>query len=164
MKVLIATPYIYKQEWPEFTRNRTGFGIMVNDIFESVSEDVDVCLLSHVITKGHGNVLKHTWGDVFGGAKLIDWVNGIKYFFKYSQGVKGRIRYFYYALNAGSFRKSIKTINPDLVHIHGISVQIKHYIDVCKEENTPFIVTLHGLIGLDESIKTAVWDKECSRL
>ena len=41
MKVLIATTYIYKKEWPEFTKNRTGFGIMVNDIFESVSEEND---------------------------------------------------------------------------------------------------------------------------
>ena len=42
MKVLITTPYIYKQDLPEFTRNKTGFGIMVNEIFESVSDEVNV--------------------------------------------------------------------------------------------------------------------------
>lgn len=163
MKVLIATPYIYKQEWPEFTRNRTGFGLMVNDIFESVSEDADVYLLSHVITEGHEKVLKHTWGNVFGGARLKDWWKGFKYFFRYNQGIKGRIRYFYYALNTGSIRKAIKNISPDVVHIHGIGLQIKPFIDVCEEEGVPYIVTLHGLIGLDKSISAAAWDKQMEK-
>ncbi len=163
MKVLIATPYIYKQEWPEFTKNQTGFGIMVNLIFESVSDDADVYLISHVITKGHEKVIKHTWGNVFGGARLKDWKNGFKYFFKYTQGIKGRLRYFYYALNAGCFRKTINEIKPDIVHIHGIGVQTKHYIDCCEEARVPYVVTLHGLIGLDESIKAPSWDKQIEK-
>ena len=92
MKVLIATTYIYKKEWPEFTRNRTGFGIMVNDIFESVSEEAEAYLLSQVITEGHGGVLKHTWRDVFGSARIKDWGKGIKYFFSYPQRIKGRVK------------------------------------------------------------------------
>ncbi len=163
MKVLIATPYIYKQDWPEFTRNRTGFGIMVNDIFESISKDLDVYLLSHVITEGHEKVLRHTWGNVFGGAKIKDWGKGFKYFFRYNQGIKGRIRYFYYALNSGSVRKTIKTINPDVVHIQGIGIQTKPFIDVCEEEGIPYIVTLHGLIGLDKTINAAAWDKKLEK-
>ena len=163
MKVLIAAPYIYKQEWPEFTRNQTGFGIMVNEILESVSDDVDVFFLSHVITKGHEKVLKHTWGNVFGGAGLKDWKNGFKYFIKYPQGISGRLRYFYYALNAGCVRKIINEIKPDIVHIHGIGVQTKHYIDCCEEVGVPYVVTLHGLIGLDESIKAPSWDKQIEK-
>jgi glycosyltransferase involved in cell wall biosynthesis len=163
MKVLIATTYIYKKEWPEFTRNRTGFGIMVNDIFESVSEEIDTYLLSQVITEGHGKVLKHTWGDVFGNARPKDWGKGFKYFFGYQQGVKSRIKYFYYALNSGNIRKTIKTIKPDVVHIQGIGAQIKPFIDVCEEEKVPYIVTLHGLIGLDDTVQAAAWDKQMER-
>lgn len=163
MKVLIATTYIYKKEWPEFTRNRTGFGIMVNDIFESISEEAEAYLASQVITEGHGNVLKHTWGDVFGNARLRDWGKGFKYFFGYPQGIKGRIKYFYYGLNAGSIRKTIRMINPDVVHIQGIGVQIKPYIDVCEEEGLPYIVTLHGLIGLDDTVRATSWDKQMEK-
>lgn len=163
MKVLIATTYIYKKEWPEFTRNRTGFGIMVNDIFESVSEEADTYLLSQVITEGHGNVLKHTWGDVFRNARIKDWGKGFKYFFGYQQGLKSRIKYFYYALNSGSIRKAIRTIKPDVVHIQGIGAQIKPFIDVCEEEKVPYIVTLHGLIGLDETVQAAAWDKQMEK-
>ena len=120
MKVLIATSYIYNKDWPEFTRNRTGFGMMVNDIFESVSKKVESYLLSLVITEGHGNVLKHTWLDVFKCAKLSDWVNGFRYFFGYRQSFFNRAKYFYYALNAGTLRQTIKSIKPEVVHIHGI--------------------------------------------
>ena len=72
-------------------------------------------------------------------------------------------RYFYYALNAGSIRKTLKQINPDLVHVHGIGSQIKSYFEACEEEEVPYIVTLHGLIGLDKSIKTSVWDKQMEK-
>ena len=163
MKVIIATTYIYKKEWPEFSRNRTGFGIMVNDIFESVSEGTETYLVSQVITKGHGKVLKHTWGDVFGSSRPKDWGKGFKYFFDYPNGIKGRIKYFYYALNSGSIRKSIRTIKPDVVHIQGIGVQVKPFIEVCEEEKVPYIVTLHGLIGLNETVRAAAWDKQMEK-
>lgn len=163
MKVLIATTYIYRKEWIEFTRNHTGFGIMVNDIFESVSQEVDAYLLSQVITAGHDKVLKHTWRDVFGSAKIMDWVKGVKYFFGYRQRIKDRIRYFYYGLNSGAIRKSIRMLKPDVVHIHGIGVAIKPYLDVCEEEKVPYLVTLHGLIGLDDTIRAAKWDKEMEK-
>lgn len=163
MKVIIATPYIYKSEWPEFTRNRTGFGIMVKDIFDSISEDVDAYLITQAITKGHGRVLKHTLNDVFKYAWLRDWIRGFKFFFCYKQGFKKRLKYFYYALNAGSFRNVLNSIKPDIVHIHGIGMQIKPFIDVCEEQTIPYIVTLHGLIGLDDTIHTSPWDKQLEK-
>ena len=160
MRVLIATTYIYKKDWTEFKRNRTGFGIMVNDIFESISQETDAFLLSQVITGGHGKVLKHTWGDVFGNARLKDWIRGIKYFFSYSQGLKKRAKYFYYGLNSGAIRKAVETIKPDIVHIHGIGVAVKPYIDVCEEKKVPYVLTLHGLIGMDDTIRVPEWDKK----
>lgn len=163
MKVVVCAPYIYKKNWPEFTKNRTGFGIMVNDIYESVSKDVETYLLSIVITKGHGNVLRHTWVDVFKHAKLKDWIKGFKYFFGYKQRLFNRVKYFYYALNSGSIRNSVRRLKPDVVHIHGIGMQIKPFIDVCEEENVPYIVTLHGLISFDESVHSPLWDKDMER-
>ena len=163
MKVLIVAPYIFKNEWHEFTRNRTGFGLMVNDIFESVSADADTFLLSLVITDGHGRILRHKWSDVFLCAKPKDWVEGIKLFFSYKQSFKNRCRYFYYGLNIGSIRKAIKNVCPNIVHIHGIGVWQKLIIDICTKESIPYIVTLHGLIGLDNSVRAPIWDKDIER-
>lgn len=163
MKILIATTYIYRKEWPEFTKNRTGFGIMVNNIFTGISGEIETYLFSHVITGGHANVIKHTWLDVFAKAKVKDWYSGLKNFFRYKQGLKGRMRYFYYSLNAGCFRYELRRLNPDIVQIHGIGVAVKPFIDICREEHIPFVVTLHGLIGLDDTINAAKWDKDMER-
>ena len=164
MKIVVATTYIYDKRWKEFTRNKTGFGMMVNDIFSSLSENNDVYLMSHVITEGHGEkVLKHKWSDVFCGFRLKYFFEGIKQFFKYPQSFKSRLRYLYYFLNKGYVRKNLKALNPDVVHIHGIGMATLPFIEVCEELKVKYVVTLHGLIGLDDSVKTDSWDKQLEK-
>ncbi len=160
MKILIVAPYVYIKDWPEFAKNSTGFGIMVRDIFESISALTDTYLLTQVITEGHDNILRHKWKDVFISANLRDWARGLKMFSGYHQSVVSRFKYFYYGLNGGTLRKTIKSLNPDVVHIHGLGLQEKPFIDVCNEMGIPYVVTLHGLIGLDESINSPRWDKD----
>ena len=163
MKVMIVAPYIYEERWPEFSRNRTGFGMIVRDLFFSLSSAQDVYLLTNVITKGYGSILSHTWAEVLKSARPSDWIAGLKLFFNYHQGLKKRCRYFVYGLNTGYFEKTIKEYAPDIIHIHGIGMATKPYIDACVKKKVPFILTLHGLIGLDESIKTNKWDKELEK-
>lgn len=163
MTVLMVAPYIYVKEWQEFTRNRTGFGIMVRDIFESVSKKENTYILTQVITRGHGRVVKHSWSDVFFSARFSDWKKGVKFFFRYKQDFKNRCKYFYYGLNAGTLVRKIRELKPDIVHIHGLRIQEKPFIDVCEELGVPYIVTLHGLNGLDESVKVPQWDKDFER-
>jgi 2-hydroxy-3-keto-5-methylthiopentenyl-1-phosphate phosphatase len=102
-------------------------------------------------------------GGCFRECGIKDWSKGFQYFFSYPQSIKGRIKYFYYGLNCGRFRRTIRKIKPDIVHIQGIGVQIKPFIDVCEEERVPYIVTLHGLIGLDDTVRAASWDKQLER-
>lgn len=164
MKILLATTYIYDKRWIEFTKNKTGFGMMVNDIFQSIAEKEDIFLLSHVITGGRGErILKHTIGDVILTSTPKDWVQGGAWFLKYKQSFKGRVRYFYYCLNKGYVRNTIKRIKPDVIHIHGLNQATKTYMEVCDELNVPYIVTLHGLIGLNDTVSAASWDKEFER-
>ena len=46
MKVMIIAPYIYDDNIIEFTKNKTGFGIMVQNIVSSVAELENVVLLT----------------------------------------------------------------------------------------------------------------------
>lgn len=164
MKVLIVAPYIYKKGWKEFTVNPTGFGMMVLKIYEALEKkEKDAFLLTQVITKGHGKVIKHTWADVFSNSRPGDWKRGVEYFFKYKQDFKNRCKYFYYGLNAGTLRSAIKKHHPDVVHIHGLAIQEKPYIDICSKMKVPYVITLHGLIGLDETIEASEWDKSYER-
>ena len=49
MKVMIIAPYIYDDNIIEFTKNKTGFGIMVQNIVSSVAKLENVVLLTRVI-------------------------------------------------------------------------------------------------------------------
>ena len=42
----------------------------------------------------------------------------------------------------------------------GLCMQSKTFIDVCEELKIKYVVTMHGLICLDESVFAPSWDKE----
>jgi glycosyltransferase involved in cell wall biosynthesis len=156
MKVLILASYIYDDAVEEFTKNKTGFGLMVKEIANNVSAFDEVYLLTRVITQGKHDkdyeVLRHKWKDVFGSLSIKYLFKGIKEALSFKQNVKGRLRHVYYYLDGGYVKKTIKQINPDIVHIHGVGHNTKAYIMVCKELSIPYMVTLHGLIGLNDSV------------
>ena len=160
MRVLILAPYVFDKRFSEFTKNRTGFGIMVNDIFHAISQESEAYLLSYVLTKGHGNILPHTLWSILRNINFKDVMQAIKWALRYKQSLTGRIRYAFYCINKGMVRKTIKKLQPDIVHIHSVNFQTKTFIEVCEELETPYIVTLHGLIGFDEELNAPLWEKE----
>ena len=167
MKVMIIAPYIYDDNIIEFTKNKTGFGIMVQNIVSSVAELENVVLLTRVITKEKNEknfkILSHTWGQFFSNAKLKDWLIGIKAFFANGVTVKDKARHVFYEVDGGYVRKQIQKEKPDIVHIHGIGTITESYIRICEEMKVRYTVTLHGLIGLNDSVSAPVYEKQIER-
>ena len=167
MKVMIIAPYIYDDNMIEFTKNKTGFGLMVQNIVSSVAELENVVLLTRVITKGKNEkkfkILSHTWGQFFSNAKLKDWLIGIKAFFANGVTVKDRARHVFYEVDGGYVRKQIQMEKPDIVHIHGIGTITESYIRICEEMKVRYTVTLHGLIGLNDSVSAPAYEKQIER-
>lgn len=167
MKVMIIAPYIYDDNIIEFTKNKTGFGIMVQNIVSSVAELENVILLTRVITKGKNEknfkILSHTWGQFFSNAKLKDWLIGIKAFFANGVTVKDKARHVFYEVDGGYVRKQIQKEKPDIVHIHGIGTITESYIRICEEMKVRYTVTLHGLIGLNDSVSAPTYEKQIER-
>lgn len=167
MKVMIIAPYIYDDNIIEFTKNKTGFGIMVQNIVSSVAELENVVLLTRVITKGKNEknfkILSHTWGQFFSNAKLKDWLIGIKAFFANGVKVKDKARHVFYEVDGGYVRKQIQKEKPDIVHIHGIGTITESYIRICEEMKVRYTVTLHGLIGLNDSVSAPAYEKQIER-
>lgn len=161
MKIMILAPYIYDKDMPEFSINKTGFGIMVNDIVKSIAEIEEVELVTRVITDarrkhdGKYKLISHTWKQVILSANIGDWAMSIKVFFATKGTLKDKLRKMFYCLDRGYVRKCIMTSNPDVVHIHGIGSITKSYIEICEELQQKYMVTLHGLIGLNESVKVS---------
>jgi glycosyltransferase involved in cell wall biosynthesis len=167
MKVLFLAPYIYSETLSQFRKNQTGFGLMLNAIIKHVSKIDETYLLTHVITKvekfNSTTILNHTWKDIVFSLDVKYLFRGVKDVFRFKQKIRNRLLYFFYNLDAGYTKKVIKTIQPDVVHIHGIGYSTKPYIDICKELGIPFVVTLHGLIGLNDRILVAKHEKELEK-
>ena len=167
MKVMIIAPYIYDDNIIEFTKNKTGFGIMVQNIVSSVAELENVVLLTRVITKEKNEknfkILSHTWGQFFSNAKLKDWLIGIKAFFANGVTVKDKARHVFYEVDGGYVRKQIQKEKPDIVHIHGIGTITESYIRICEEMKVRYTVTLHGLIVLNDSVSAPAYGKQIER-
>lgn len=158
MKVLTIANYMYDSRYPEFQRNQSGYGMMVSEIFKGVSNQTDSSFISHVLTCGHNQILKHTISDVIFSAKMADLNNAIKYSKQNGSNYKDRIRCFYYAVNEGYIRRVISQKKPDIVHIHGVSSSLMPAINVCENNKVPYLVTLHGLVGLDSSVEVPLHD------
>lgn len=167
MKIMIIAPYIYDDNIIEFTKNKTGFGIMVQNIVSSVAELENVVLLTRVITKEKNEknfkILSHTWEQFFSNAKLKDWLIGIKAFFANGVTVKDKARHVFYEVDGGYVRKQIQKERPDIVHIHGIGTITESYIRICEEMKVRYTVTLHGLIGLNDSVSAPAYEKQIER-
>lgn len=169
MRILMLAPYIYDASMPEFTVNRTGFGIMVNDIAKAVARLDEVLLLTRVITSGTENPIesytlqRHTWKQILLSASFADWCCALKSFLCAKGAIKNRFRIAFYALDNGAVKKTIKTSRPDIIHIHGISNSTKGYIKICEKLKIPYVVTLHGLNGLNNSITVSTEERNLEK-
>jgi len=137
---------------------------MVRNIVSSVGKLEDVVLITRVITKKKSKenftILSHTWKQFFLNAKLKDWLMGIRGFLGDNVTFKDRIRHFFYEADGGYVRKQIQMEKPDIVHIHGIGTITESYIRICHEMKVEYAVTLHGLIGMNDSISAPAYEKQ----
>ena len=155
MKVLFFTSSFCDLNHKEFSKDASGFGYMVRDIMVSMSSKCEVYCITHQITKGYTlnpniNVLKHDKKDVLLSCRISDLFKAIAMFCKARGSLKTRLRNGYYYVNLGSIKKAIDNIKPDIVHIQGLSAGYKPIVELCEKMKIPYLVTLHGLIGLGE--------------
>ena len=149
MKVLFVTPYLYSEELPGFQRNRTGFGILLEQMTEYIGSRCELSVFSNVITPEarchEARILSHTWSDVFRSAGFAWAFAGIGAFFHASGPLSSRLRTGYYRMNCAALRRAIAEWRPDLIHCHGIGTDMRWYYDVCRKSGVATVMTLHGL-------------------
>jgi hypothetical protein len=105
-------------------------------------------------------IVKHRWLDIIRYVRLKDVIVGASEAMKYKGSFIFRLKLFYYYLDSGYVRKCLKSINPDIVHIHGLAESSSAYIRVCNSVGVKYIVSLHGLIGISDCINTNQYNKE----
>ncbi len=164
MKILVITPYLYNSKIKAFSKNKTGFGILLDKNIRHISNKCEIFVFTNAITHGfkhyRANILSHTWFDLLFSFSLKDVLEGIKYAIKRKQKIRDRLLFIYYKINCSYLRKVIKKIKPDVIHCHGISEKLMFYVKTCVASGVPVVNTLHGLIGLSNSIKAYPEDKK----
>lgn len=163
MKILVAVPYFYDPKYKEFSKTSSGFGYMVKDILDSISSKDDVFVFTHQFSEGYFEkyaVLKHKKQDVIKYLRVQDLKNGIVDAIKIRNNINMALHYLYYQIDKGTFIQAVKENKPDVVHIHGLTYQTRPFIESCLELNQKFIVTLHGLNGLNETVILPHVEKE----
>ena len=156
MRILFASPYIYDTRYKEFSKTSTGFGYMVRDIIEGMSGMHEVFLLTHQISKGYCEdyiTVRHQIADILKNFRIRDLCLGIVHMVFTGASFSRRIRYLYYYIDKGCMIYYIRKIKPDIVHIHGLTYQTKPFIEACEELKMAYVVTLHGLNGLNDSVR-----------
>ena len=163
MKVLFFAPYIYDKNHEEFSVSSSGFGYMVNDILCEVSKIQKVALITHKFTSGYTDnyrAIRHTKTDVLFNMKPKDFLNGVKVALTAKDSLIYKLRYAYYYINVGCVRNAIQKFKPDVIHIHGLTMQTKPIIELCEELDCKYVVTLHGLIGVHDIVSASNENKK----
>ena len=151
MKVLFLTPYTYDPLFDEFKKNKTGFGMMVNSIGKTISSmDNDVLCLTHAFTNGRDNggisYVKHSLLNFICNLRISGLIKVSTEILHSGLKFKMKLRWLFYYLDSGFVKQVILKEKPDIVHIHGLGIGTKYYIDICEELCVPYLVTAHGLI------------------
>lgn len=165
MKVLYLAPYISMDESELLSRHKTGFGYMVKDIIESANNNGIDCYLS---TQSYINFGVKFEKFYLVKRKLLDILINIRlkyfklsfFFLKYNIPLYDKIRYFFYFLSGGYVEKVIKTVKPDIVHIHGLDFSTIPFVIACIECKKPFLLTLHGANSLSNTVKVNKHNKQ----
>lgn len=160
MRILTLCPYFYNSNYPEHTKNKTGFGIMVMGIVNSLCEQGnEVFVLTHTLcpqrVDGALVILKHKLIGVLLHAPIFGLCIKISSICRLAGSLGAKLKLLYYFLDKGCVKNAILRIKPDIVHIHGVGLGSKNYVEVCQELDVPFVITAHGLIENDPSASQA---------
>jgi len=151
IKILILSPYIYFEVCKEHRKNKTGFGMMVLNIASALSNCgnntyVLTHTLCHKFDKEMLHICKHNIFNLLFHIQIKGILSEILMIHRREMSDVMILRYLYYLFDKGYVKHSIRAVRPDIVHIHGLGLGSKCYIDICKELDIPYIVTVHGLI------------------
>ncbi len=166
MKILLASSSgIFDISFPETSKNNSGFGHMIRalaDMLPAEGDEVDILTQSN-FTKGRqiggSRLLKKTYLSLLFHIKWHYICALFRMVTHNKQRLGMNLRAVLYYLNGSYCEYLIKKNSYDVVHINGIGVDAMPLIDACVRTNTPFTITLHGLISFDESVRADRFSK-----
>ena len=158
---------------PEFTETRkcnTGFGHMIRAIAVMLANgenNVDVLTQSNFTMGrkiGRATLYKKTYSDLIRHFKPFYFFRAVGQFFRREYPLSIKVRIFLYYMTGSYCEYLIRNNKYDVVHINGIGKASLPFLYACARTNTPFVLTLHGLISFDESVHTDIFSKNLEKV
>lgn len=154
MRILRFSQYITNSNIPEFDRNKSGYGRSVWDISRYSSklgnEEFlytyanrqerkleDVTIIEGKFEKVYKHFDLKSFLLVFKMVLLSFLLKGFN--------LRARIACVVYSSKYGYISQVIKEVNPNIIHIHGLTYWTLPFILAAKKSGIPYVVTLHGL-------------------
>lgn len=156
MNTLFYVPKVYEPNIPGFQQDRSGLALYTHQLARGMRVHVTLHILTYKLTKGvkiHGiSYLRHTKWDWIKSVTLEGLSQGVLRAIKTKSSLRKRLKQVFFSVDHMCAERAILLLKPDIVHFHGCSDGLLTYIDACEKHHIPFLVTLHGLIGIDPSI------------
>lgn len=161
MRVLQCQGYTTIDEFDKFSRSKSGFGYITADIAVSLAQnEISINLITQSnITNGFKyqkvNILRRFWLDIFIHVRIRHFREAINVIIKDKIAIQRVPNILLYNLSMGYFEKVLATNNFDIIHIHGLGYYTLPIIEICKQRNLAYIVTLHGLNSFSEKVQVS---------
>lgn len=161
MKILSYVSKIYEPKLHGLTNDKSGLALYVHDIVRYLASHAQSCVTTFQFTEGgmvdEVKYVRHTKSDILKFVSLKKLFESIWILIKAEGGLTAKLKRAYFHLDVMRFESVIENEQPDIVNIHGCNVEMFNQIEVCQRHNVPFVISLHGLIGID---KTVIGTKE----
>ena len=168
MHILTMAPYIFTNLEKCFMRNRTGFGIIVFKIASELSKSNSVFILTNMPHKGTklGNLTlvknNSLSGYLFSTFQSFDkWFQFVRIAYKQKSTIVSKLKITAKLLSTYYIVKIIHKINPDVIHIHGLSLDSLTFIRAAIISRKPFIIMLHGIGYLEDTGSKRTYFERC---
>jgi len=154
MRILRFSVYIFNPIYKEHKKNTSGYGRSVWDIcrYSSMNGNEEYLYTfsnKKEIIDGNINIVEGTLKTVlksFDFQTLYRVLRMIKLVPKFKvESVKVKLAPIKYMISYGYIKSLINEIEPDIIHIHGLTHSTLPFLEAAEEAGIPFIVTLHGL-------------------
>lgn len=171
MKILLASSSgLLDPQFPETVKCNTGFGHMIRAIAVMLANgenDVDIITQSNFTNGrkiGNATLYKRKYSDLFRHFRPFYFFKAVGQALRLEYPLRIKARIFIYYMTGSYCEYLIKRSKYDVVHINGIGKSSLPFLYACARTDTPFVLTLHGLISFDESVHTDKFSKNLERV
>lgn len=170
MRILLAASAgLYDKNFPETRKSNTGFGHMMRayaNMLPMQGDEVDIITQSNLTNGrvlGMSKLYRHRIVDILFHVRPFYVNKFIKFISVSGVNRKDIIHSMLYFMNGSYIESVIRKNHYDVVHINGIGNATVPILYACSRTNTPFLLTLHGLISFDKSIHVNNYSKTLER-